>query len=205
MTFLGQPHHDPSELYVSDPHPHRGDTVELRVRVPAGQVAAVHLRHMHDGEAAFVAAAPTDGPGPDEWWAARVLVDNLTLQYRWFLVMADGGTAWLNGSGVHRRDVTDAADFRLITTAAPAWVADAVVYQVFPDRFARSARADERPTPEWAHGARWDEPLRTYDQQQHRQIYGGDLDGIIGQSGGFEKFQCVRGSGVHGLYCARLL
>ena len=179
MTFLGQPHHDPSELYVSDPHPHRGDTVELRVRVPAGQVAAVHLRHMHDGEAAFVAAAPTDGPGPDEWWAARVLVDNLTLQYRWFLVMADGGTAWLNGSGVHRRDVTDAADFRLITTAAPAWVADAVVYQVFPDRFARSARADERPTPEWAHGARWDEPLRTYDQQQHRQIYGGDLDGII--------------------------
>ena len=58
-------------------------------------------------------------------------------------------------------------------------MADAVVYQVFPDRFARSARADERPTPEWAHGARWDEPLRTYDQQQHRQIYGGDLDGII--------------------------
>ena len=32
MTVLGQPHHDPSELYVSDPHPHRGDTVELRVR-----------------------------------------------------------------------------------------------------------------------------------------------------------------------------
>ena len=66
MTVLGQPHHDPSELYVSDPHPHRGDTVELRVRVPAGQVAAVHLRHMHDGEAAFVAAAPTDEPRPDE-------------------------------------------------------------------------------------------------------------------------------------------
>ena len=40
---------------------HKIGTVELRVRVPAGQVAAVHLRHMHDGEAAFALSLASAG------------------------------------------------------------------------------------------------------------------------------------------------
>ena len=32
----------------------------------------------------------------------------------------------------------------------PAWGRSSVMYQIFPDRFARSAAADERELPEWA-------------------------------------------------------
>ena len=41
----------------------------------------------------------------------------------------------------------------------PSWAAETVLYQVFPDRFARSAAADRRPAPDWAVPARWDEPV----------------------------------------------
>jgi hypothetical protein len=59
-----------------------------------------------------------------------------------------GGYAWVDGTGTHDHDVTDAFDFRVSTHgAAPAWVRDSVVYQIFPDRFARSSAADERALP----------------------------------------------------------
>jgi alpha-glucosidase len=75
--------------------------------------------------------------------------------------------------------VTDAADFRVVAhPAVPDWVADAVVYQVFPDRFARSAAADGRPVPPWARPARWDEPVVHRGPDTGRQLYGGDLPGI---------------------------
>lgn len=179
MTF-GLAHHDPSPLYVSDPHPVLGDTVTLRVRVPdAHPLERLHLRYLLDGEGTFVEAHPAQQGDGETWWSAEVVMANPTLQYRWFLEgpLHPGG-AWLNGTGVHARDVPDVADFRLITAAPPAWVEDAVVYQVFCDRFARSADADARPLPGWALPAAWDDPLRTYAQRQQFQLYGGDLDGV---------------------------
>ena len=68
--------------------------------------------------------------------------------YRFLLEGGPTSYAWLNGTGLHLRDVPDAADFRLVTyDAPPAWALDAVVYQIFPDRFAKSA---DRPVPDWA-------------------------------------------------------
>ena len=56
-----------------------------------------------------------------------------------------GGYRWLNGRGLHERDVPDAGDFRLtVHDPAPAWMDTSVVYQVFPDRFARSGRQTGR-------------------------------------------------------------
>ncbi|HJE51029.1 MAG TPA: glycoside hydrolase family 13 protein [Tessaracoccus flavescens] len=182
MHLLGQPHHDPSALFVSNPRPALGERIALRMRVP-GTCKTVALRYLHDGEGSFVEATPVevDGQGSDQWWQVEVTVDNPTLQYRWILIDHEDVRWWLNGEGVFPRDVTDAADFRLITTHAPAWTrGGAVVYQIFPDRFARSAGADGRELPDWAHGTTsWDEPMRTYETGQHRQIYGGDLDGIV--------------------------
>jgi len=57
---------------------------------------------------------------------------------------------------MHSRDVPDAADFRLtVHGPAPAWLSRTVVYQIFPDRFARSGEV--RPAPDWAEPADWDE------------------------------------------------
>ena len=73
---------------------------------------------------------------------------NPVVNYRWLLDGVPGGYQWLNGEGLHAHDVTDAADFRLSAhPRRPTWAQDAVLYQIFPDRFAKSI---DRPAPDWA-------------------------------------------------------
>ncbi len=56
---------------------------------------------------------------------------------------------------------------------------DAVVYQIFPDRFASSGT---KPLPEWAVAAGWDDEVIHIGRDTPRQFFGGDLDGIAGAS-----------------------
>jgi alpha-glucosidase len=138
-----RPHHDGSGLYVSDPAPGLGDTVDVFVRVPRGTgVSRVHLRWLRDGEPVFSSAVVDrrDASG-DTWWRAELPVRNPVTPYR-FLLGTTAGVRWLTGLGVTTHDVPDATDFRLVAhPPAPAWARDAVVYQIFPERFARSGTA----------------------------------------------------------------
>ena len=194
--LLSQPHHDGSALYVSNPTPQLGETVTLRVRVPhEADVRAVHVRLTPDAEPRFVDATVESRTATDTWWSAEVVCHNPVTNYRFILEGGPSGYAWLNGTGVHLRDVPDAADFRLVTYAAPpTWAGDAVVYQVFPDRFARSAAADERETPEWAVPAEWDEPVDLGEGKISRQLFGGDLDGVV------ERLDHLQRLGVNTVY-----
>jgi alpha-glucosidase len=174
------PHHDGSLRHVSTDRPHLDEQVTVRVRVPAGLgVDLLHVRVLHDAEPAWV-TMHADAPGADEtWWSAQVVVHNPVTSYR-FLTTGAAGYGWLNATGWHReRDVLDVGDFRLSAhPGPPEWVADAIVHQVFPDRFARSAGADGRALPDWAHASGWDEPIRLVRGLYAHQCYGGDLDGI---------------------------
>ena len=179
--LLSQPHHDGSALYVSNPYPALGETVTVRVRVPReADVTAVHVRLTPDAEPFFVDAVVERETATDTWWAADVVVHNPVTNYRFILEGGPTAYQWLNGTGVHLRDVPDAADFRITAFGAPpAWAGDAVVYQVFPDRFGRSAAQDGRDVPEWAVPMQWDEPVRLEPDVIATQLYGGDLDGIV--------------------------
>ena len=175
--LLSQPHHDGSALYVSNACPAPGETVQVLVRVPheAG-VTAVHLRTAPDGEQQFSDAVVDRRTDTDTWWRADLTCHNPVTSYRFILEGGPLSYAWLNGTGMHVRDVPDAADFRLVTyDAPPEWALDAVVYQIFPDRF---AKAVEREAPEWADPADWDDPITTDRSRIGQQLYGGDLDGI---------------------------
>ena len=179
--LLSQPHHDGSALYVSDLRPQLGDTVRVRVRVPhEADVPAVHVRIIVDGEPKFVEAVVEQVSETETWWQAEITCHNPVTTYRFILeggARADQAYQWLNGTGVHLRDVPDAADFRLVTFAPPPlWADDAVVYQVFPDRF---AKAFDRPAPEWAVPAKWDDAVDLSKDSGSRQLFGGDLDGVV--------------------------
>jgi alpha-glucosidase len=189
--LLDRPHHDGSELYVSTRSPGPGSTVRLRVRVPhAHRAAQVVVRTVRDGEPALSAASVESQDEHETWWAVEVLLHNPVTRYRFFLEGAPGSPVpygWLNATGLHGRDVPDAADFVLSTYAsAPQWVEDAVVYQVFPDRFARSSAAPpvdaQGVAPGWAVPAGWDDPVlprNTDGRAVGRQWFGGDLDGVV--------------------------
>ena len=174
-----RPHHDGSELYVSDPAPALGDTVAVLVRVPRGTgVSRVHLRWVRDGEPVFASAVVDrrDRNG-DTWWRAELPAHHPVTRYR-FLLGTTTGVRWLTGLGMTTHDVPDATDFRLVAhPPAPDWARDAVIYQIFPDRFARSAAAAGRERPDWAIPAGWDDEV-VAGPDAVRTLYGGDLDGI---------------------------
>lgn len=210
MIRAADPHHDGSPLYVSDHTPRPGGVVGVRVRVPhAARVSGVHVRTVPDGEQFFTDARVVHRDDVETWWQAEITCHNPVTGYRFLLDSAGDAEGdeehperppayrWLNGTGVHLRDVPDTDDFRLVThPAPPAWAQGAVVYQVFPDRFARDASVEppgdpggpRTDLPGWAVPARWEDPVTTrrtglrqtdgtpVDGSQ--QVFGGTLDGI---------------------------
>ena len=97
--------------------------------------------------------------------------------YRWVLAGGDVGYGWVNGVGLIPHDVPDADDFVLsMGGEGPAWHMEAVVYQIFPDRFATSGRNGSRP--EWAVPRAWDELPTGRGPATPRELFGGDLAGV---------------------------
>jgi len=177
-----EPHHDGSPLYVSTQTPALGETVRVRVRVPwqFGTVSAVYARSNPDREPRFSAAYLLGTVDAAQWWEAEVRVENPVHGYRFLLTRTDGGHAWLNASGVHSIETLDSEDFKLVTYAPPPeWARSTVMYQVFPDRFGRSAGADEREAPAWGIRADWSDDVDQEQPGRSHQFYGGDLDGVI--------------------------
>jgi alpha-glucosidase len=181
--LLHQPHHDGSACYVATPAPGLGDTVSVFVRVPAGApVTTLHVRTTPDGEPHFAPAVIDRRHRGAVWWRAEVQVRNPVTNYR-FLLDGPARSHWLTAAGVVAHDVPDATDFRLVAyQPPPAWASDAVVYEIFPDRFARSPQAASRPLPDWAIQSEWaGTPVIGAGSQAQYQFYGGDLDGIAGR------------------------
>ena len=194
MSLLHEPHHDGSPAYLDDESPTLGWPVKIRLRTWAGDpVDAVWIRTTYDAEPTFHACAvvrSTDdpsspgGPGGQDgsiWWEGSLPVHNPVTHYR-FLIASGDRQRWLTAAGVLEHDGPDTFDFRLTShRPAPDWGRDGVVYQIFPDRFARSGAADSRPTPAWAVPADWDDEVvfEGSDPRTPLQFFGGDLDGIV--------------------------
>lgn len=188
LRWAGGVHHDGSELYVPAHTPELGERVPVRIRVPAGGgVSAVVVRVVQDAEPRWVRAVP-DGADPlsgdpdaaDRFLVAEIPVHNPVTSYRLMALGAAGtgssGSTWVNGAGEFDREVTDQYDFRLtVFDPGPDWALDAVVYQIFPDRFASTG---DKQMPDWATPARWSEPVIHRGPGTSTQLYGGDLDGV---------------------------
>jgi alpha-glucosidase len=176
----GSPHHDGSPLYVSTRTPSLGETVRVRVRTPrAWGLTGLRSRSAPDREPHFEPGRLVGAEGEVDWWEAPVTIENPVHGYRLRLERADGRICWLNARGLHRLEPRDVDDFRLVAhDPPPEWARSAVLYQVFPDRFARSDAADARPVPAWAEPAAWGDPVDQDRAHTAAQFYGGDLAGI---------------------------
>ena len=175
------PHHDGSPLYVSNNAPALGDTVAVRLRVPHafGDVTEVRVRSNPDHEPVYSTARPVHTADAVTWWQADVVVENPVHGYRFLVTLADGSHGWLNAAGYSTGELLDLEDFKLLAyPEPPLWAKSTVMYQIFPDRFARSSAANDRELPLWAEPAEWtDEPINI-GPSTPRQFFGGDLLGI---------------------------
>ncbi|WP_350347927.1 glycoside hydrolase family 13 protein [Agromyces sp. G08B096] len=196
------PHHDGSPLHVSTATPELGEVVRVRLRVPHafGPLAWAGTRSNPNHEPRFSEARRVESPagrsiGGWDWWEAEVEVENPEHGYRWLLVGEDGRQRWLNQLGLSAIETRDQDDFRLVAhPPAPEWAAESVLYQVFPDRFARSDAADSRELPAWAIPAEWSDPVDPEPPGRSQQVYGGDLDGVR------ERLDHLEALGVNLLY-----
>jgi len=167
--------------------PQIGDTIPVRLRVPKHyREQAVWLRPTYDAEPFRVPARVDREDENERWYVAELTVHNPVTNYRW-LLDTPGKYRWVTGRGVSARDVPDLYDFRATTfEPPPAWTSDAFVYQIFPDRFARShsdlgvATGDQTgyQIPEWAEPRSWDDEPFANGRRSGWQYFGGDLLGI---------------------------
>jgi alpha-glucosidase len=140
----------------------------------------VRTRSNPDREPAFSDAVVVHETPTEVWWEAAIQVENPVHGYRFLMEADDGATWWLTSAGLSHTETRDIDDFRLVSyDPPPAWGAEAGMYQVFPDRFARSAEADHRPAPAWAMPAAWGDPVIHVGPGTGEQFYGGDLQGVI--------------------------
>ncbi|WP_373859152.1 maltodextrin glucosidase [Klebsiella variicola subsp. variicola] len=121
-------------------------------------------------------------------------------RYSFKLLWADH-QRWFTPQGFTRFPPARLEQFAIdLPDAGPQWVADQMFYQIFPDRFARSAARDADQDAVYYHHAAgreivrkaWDEPLT--GEAGGSTFYGGDLDGIS------EKLPYLKQLGVTALY-----
>jgi len=187
------PHHDGSELYVSNEAPSIGENVTLKVRIPNTYTfARAFVRLYHDGEPRSFDLKQAHKGEVESWWSVKVSIMNLSTSYR-FVFVDDGKYEWLNAAGVFDYDVHSNNDFQIVALPSyPDWIKSSVFYQIFPDRFAKSGQKHE--TPDWAYPRDWNEPPSGRSKYTGRELYGGDLMGVE------QHLDYVSELGVNGIY-----
>lgn len=191
------PHHDTSALCVPHQHPGPGDQLALRVLWPNsfGEVHTIRVRYFDSGDT-FLGHPATPEPSTTShntsatdthtWWQASIPVANNRIHYRFLIdYTPHGGTSvesvWLTAKGITTHIPEDRDDFVVnCFHLQPRTAKYQVMYQIFPDRFARSSSWDARPEPPaWAIPADWSDPVDISPEGIGRQFYGGDLYGVI--------------------------
>ena len=187
------PHHDGSELYVSDIAPEIGDKVTFKVRVPSSyHFEKALIRIYHDGEPRIFEMKLSQKGTKENWYQVSVQILNIQNSYR-FAFIDEGKYEWLNAKGLSDHDVHSNNDFQLVAIPDnPEWIKSSVFYQIFPDRFARSGKVDV--VPEWAYPREWDLLPRGRSKFTGQELYGGDLYGVA------EHLDHVNTLGVNGIY-----
>ena len=187
------PHHDGSELYVSNSAPKVGDKVVLRVRVPHSYTfSRSFVRLYHDGEPRSFELALERRDATESWWAVKVKIENPSTCYR-FVFVDNDKYDWLNASGFYDHDVHSNNDFQIVAIPAyPSWIRSSVFYQIFPDRFAKSGM--KKQIPQWAQQREWSQLPAVGTREMGTELFGGDLDGVR------ERLDYLDDLGINGIY-----
>lgn len=187
------PHHDGSDLYVSNSAPKIGDKITLKVRVPNDYLfEKAMLRIYHDGEPRIFEMKLSKKGAVESWYQVNVEIMNLQSSYR-FAFIGHGKYEYLNARGLFDHDVHSNNDFQIVAIPAnPAWINSAVFYQIFPDRFARSGKVNI--IPDWAYPREWNLLPSGRGKYTGQELYGGDLHGVQ------EHLDHVTELGANGIY-----
>ena len=191
--FAQAPHHDGSDLYVSNSAPKIGDKITLKVRVPKGYTFdEAYIRLYEDAEPRTHKLEEKSSSQTERWFEVKIQIINIHTIYR-FVFVGENKYEWLNAKGLFDHDVHSNNDFQIVAIPEnPKWINKSVFYQIFPDRFARSGKININP--DWAYPRDWNELPRGRSKYTGQELYGGDLYGIE------DKLDYLTDLGVNGIY-----
>lgn len=194
--MLLEPHHDGSELYLSNSAPKLGEKVTFKVRVPNSyKFNDAVIRYYHDGEPRTEhlkqLSKELKRSKAESWWGVTIPIINFETRYR-FLFAGPGKYDWLSATGLTNHDVHSNSDFLIVARPEyPKWLNSSVFYQIFPDRFAKTY---EKELPNWAVAREWNLPPRDKSKFTGIEICGGDLFGVA------KHLDYISELGANGIY-----
>ena len=200
--WLESVYSDGTADFVSNPAPALGETVRIRVRFYAdAPVKAVILRTNPNGADVMLPAKPVKTDRGLVWWEAELKMSERRMQYQFYLV-TDGGVYFYTQKGITTWLPDMSCDFVLLTDyVQPAWVKEAVFYQIFPERFRNGDPENDVRSGEYSVDGNptirvtpWDTPAMEYAEGHCLDFYGGDLEGIR------QKIPYLKDLGVTALY-----
>jgi alpha-glucosidase len=177
MNYL---YHDATPFYSSKSEAKLGDTLTVRVRLPAEvkpkEVLLVVLKY---GEMHRTPMKHFKTEGSFQYFEGELELHALTTKYI-FNVMTDTDTVQLSSRGVSRVNPPFRDYFQFLADHhRPAWLEDRVFYQIFPDRFENGDPSNDVQTGEYSYGKKpvvkkaWDElPTRAGNVYEHYQAPG---------------------------------
>jgi alpha-glucosidase len=177
-----------------------GTEVTFSLWAREGAAQAVDLRCAPDGEEELHAMRVVERARGHARWAATLRPRAARLRYRFRIDRPDGVVHYAM-AGLSAFDPTDAFDFTHLAGPRPAeWPLDAVLYQIFPDRFDDGDPSSNVRDGEWSlrgtptRARRFGEPLLPWAEARNLDFYGGDLQGVA------RRLDHLARLGVNGLF-----
>ncbi|MBR4657273.1 MAG: alpha-glycosidase [Oscillospiraceae bacterium] len=187
--------------FVSAPAPRLGQTVTLRLRCAAdAPVDAVLLRSFPNGAETLRAMEPGPVRRGLRYYETELRINEPRVCYQ-FCLVSGGEHYFYTQRGISSCLPGRSWDFRLLADyVQPAWVKEAVFYQIFPERFCNGDPANDVREGEYAVDGHptlrraWTDRVLSYEEGRCLDFYGGDLEGIR------RRIPYLQGLGVTALY-----
>ena len=168
--------------FVRSSSTEEGNGLAIRLRVaPDAPVRSVSIRRIHDGASR---REPMVQLSPGRW-EGTTTVDSAAPLHWHFILQTDHGPYFYTQEGLRSIPPTEDHDFVFFPAdTVPDWVAGAVFYQIFPDRFAQGDPAVGRVAGEYHFDGGtpqvldWDREPLEFDAGRCQDFFNGDLEGI---------------------------
>ena len=176
---------DGTELFVSDPSPRLGQTVTVRLRCYAdAPVDHVLLHSFPNGGECTVPMRKGPVRRGLRYYEAELRINEPRVEYQFYLVSGEE-LFFYTQRGIGTVLPDQSHNFVLLADyVQPAWVKEAVFYQIFPERFCNGDPSNDVRDGEYrvdGHPTRhmeWHEEPLSYQEGRCLDFYGGDLEGI---------------------------
>ena len=201
-TWLESVYSDGTAAFVSNPSPAPMETVAIRLRMyESAPVKHVLLRSLPNGVERLEEMYVLKKERGFVYYEAMLKMTERRMQYQFYLVCEDAIYFYT------QKEITTyipdhTYDFVLMTDyVQPAWVKEAVFYQIFPERFCNGDPSNDVQSGEYSQDGfptirmeHWEDKTLRYEEGHCLDFYGGDLQGVK------EKIPYLKELGVTAVY-----